>query len=152
IYMSDVAKRRHVEWSELLSVWKRSKPAEQRQLFEHFAVDPAKAAYPVSIEKRKIADVHVLVFTPRGGISKQNKDWVLINLHGGGWSIAYADLIELIESIPISSIGKVKVISVDYRQAPQYRHPAAIEDVAAVYQEVIKEYRPQNVGIYGCSA
>jgi acetyl esterase/lipase len=36
--------------------------------------------------------------------------------------------------------------------APEYAFPAASEDVAAVYRELLKSYRPQNIGIYGCSA
>jgi hypothetical protein len=30
--------------------------------------------------------------------------------------------------------------------------PAASEDVAAVYKDLLKTYRPENIGIYGCSA
>jgi monoterpene epsilon-lactone hydrolase len=53
---------------------------------------------------------------------------------------------------PIASIGKIKVISVDYRQAPEYAFPSASEDVATVYRELLKTYKPTNIGIYGCSA
>jgi acetyl esterase/lipase len=44
------------------------------------------------------------------------------------------------------------VISVDYWEGPEHRFPAASEDVTAVYQELLKSYPPQNIGIYGCSA
>jgi len=57
-----------------------------------------------------------------------------------------------LESMPIASLGRIKVVSIDYRQGPKYHHPAASEDVAAVYRELLKAYRPENVGIYGCSA
>src|SRR6185436_18208567 len=30
--------------------------------------------------------------------------------------------------------------------------PAASEDVSAVYRELLKSYKPQQIGIYGCSA
>lgn len=56
------------------------------------------------------------------------------------------------ESIPIASLGQIKVLSIDYRMGPEYRFPAASEDVAAVYRELIKSYSPKNIGIYGCSA
>lgn len=36
--------------------------------------------------------------------------------------------------------------------APEWYFPAASEDVAKVYRELLKSYRPENIGIYGCSA
>ena len=35
---------------------------------------------------------------------------------------------------------------------PESKFPAASEDVAAVYREVLKDYSPQHIGLYGCSA
>ena len=46
---------------------------------------------------------------------------------------------------------KIKVVSIDYRSSPKDKWPAAIEDVTAVYRELLKQYKPENVGIYGCS-
>jgi len=56
------------------------------------------------------------------------------------------------ESIPIASLGKIKVITVDYREGPEAQFPAASEDVAAVYRALLKTYSPSSIGIYGCSA
>jgi acetyl esterase/lipase len=36
--------------------------------------------------------------------------------------------------------------------APQYKFPAASEDVASVYKALLKQYRPGNIGIFGCSS
>jgi monoterpene epsilon-lactone hydrolase len=110
-----------------------------------------KAIYAVDREDRKISGVHTYVYTPRNGVSAGNKNRVLINLHGGGFSGCWPGCAEL-ESIPIAAIGRIEVISVDYREGPAYRFPAASEDVAAVYQELLKKYPPQDIGIYGCSA
>jgi len=44
------------------------------------------------------------------------------------------------------------VVTVNYRMAPEARHPAAVEDVTAVYKELLKQYKPKQIGIYGCSA
>jgi acetyl esterase/lipase len=54
--------------------------------------------------------------------------------------------------MPIAALGRIKIVSLDYRQGPKYRHPAASEDVASAYRELLKTYRPANIGIYGCSA
>jgi monoterpene epsilon-lactone hydrolase len=91
------------------------------------------------------------VVVPSTGISAANQNRVLINLHGGGFAVA-ARYGGQSESVPVAGTGQVKVITVDYRMAPEHRFPAASEDVAKVYAELLKSYRPENVGIYGCSA
>jgi monoterpene epsilon-lactone hydrolase len=106
-----------------------------------------------AVEKtdKKVGGVHAYVYTPKSGVSAKNKNRVLINLHGGGFSGCWPGCAEL-ESIPISSIGQIEVVSVDYREGPDNKFPAASEDVASVYQELLKTYKPKNIGIYGCSA
>ncbi len=110
-----------------------------------------KVLYPVNRDDTNIAGVHAYVYTPKAGISAVNRDRVLIDLHGGGFSGCWPGCAEL-ESIPIAALGKIRVITLDYREGPKYKFPAASEDVAAVYQHLLKDHTPQNVGIYGCSA
>jgi acetyl esterase/lipase len=115
------------------------------------ALERQKAAYAVDIRDETIAGVKTNVVTPKDGIAPKNKDRVLINLHGGGFQMG-AGPAQLVESIPVSAVGKIEVVTVDYRQGPENKFPAASEDVAAVYKELLKHYKPQNIGIYGCSA
>jgi monoterpene epsilon-lactone hydrolase len=107
--------------------------------------------FAVEKKDQKVGGVHTYVYTPKSGVSAKNKDRVLINLHGGGFSGCWPGCAEL-ESIPVSALGQIEVVSVDYREGPDNKFPAASEDVAAVYQELLKKYKPQNIGIYGCSA
>jgi epsilon-lactone hydrolase len=74
---------------------------------------------------------------------------VLINLHGGGFN---SDSGSLIEGVPIANLAKIKVVSVYYRLAPENPFPAAVDDVVAVYKELLKTYKPQTIGIFGTSA
>lgn len=106
-----------------------------------------------SVEKKdkKIADVHAYVYTPKAGVSARNKNRVLINLHGGGFSGCWPGCAEL-ESIPISAMALMEVVSIDYREGPENKFPAASEDVASVYRELLETHKPENIGIYGCSA
>jgi epsilon-lactone hydrolase len=106
-----------------------------------------------AVERRDttIGGVHAYEYLPKEGVAARNRDRVLINLHGGGFSGCWPGSAEL-ESIPIASLGQIRVVSLDYRQAPKYRFPAASEDVAAAYRELLKTYRAENIGIYGCSA
>lgn len=114
-------------------------------------VERAKGTYPVTIEEQRIGGVRTHVITPTDGVSPANRNRILINLHGGGFMVG-AGLHGIAESIPVSSIGKFEVVTVDYRMAPEYRFPAASEDVASVYRVLLKKYPPANIGIYGCSA
>jgi acetyl esterase/lipase len=106
--------------------------------------------HEVIIEPKVIAGVHTEQFIPDNGVSSKNKNKVLISLHAGAYmwgSRTYSHM----ESIPIASVGKIKVISIDYRMGPEYTFPAANDDVLAVYKELLKTYKPENIGIYGSS-
>jgi len=114
-------------------------------------VGRAQALYPVNIEERVIGGVRTRVITPKAGVAPRNRDRVLVNLHGGGFLWGEGNG-ALTESIPIAGVGKITVITVAYRLAPEFKFPAASEDVAAVYRELLKEHRAADIGIYGCSA
>ena len=105
-------------------------------------------AFPVTIAPDVIAGVKVEVFTPP---SSTDEERVLINLHGGGFMFG-AGLGGRVESLPVASAGKFRVISVDYRQAYEHRYPSASEDVEAVYRGLLERYPPGKIGIYGGSA
>ncbi len=107
--------------------------------------------FAVTKKDEKVAGVHVYRYMPKAGVADRNKKRVLINLHGGGFSGCWPGCAEL-ESIPVSALAQIEVISVDYREGPDYKFPAASEDVASVYQELRKTYQAKNIGIYGCSA
>jgi acetyl esterase/lipase len=108
-----------------------------------------KEVYPVDVADARIAGVPTRIVTPKGKPFDPAR--VLINLHGGGFSMC-ADACAMLESIPISSLGGYKVVTVNYRMGPEAKHPAAVEDVASVYRELLKTYKPDRIGIYGCSA
>jgi len=111
----------------------------------------AKDLYPVNIKQQAMGGVRTEVVTPKGGVAKENRNRVLINLHGGAFLWGEGPGGEE-ESVPIASIGRITVVTVAYRQGPEFKFPAASEDVAAVYQELLRTHDSANIGIYGCSA
>jgi acetyl esterase/lipase len=107
-----------------------------------------RKTYPVNVEQSKIAGVPVRIVTPLTiPAAKQNR--VLINVHGGGFN---ADWGSMIESIPVANLTQTKVVSVLYSLAPEHPFPAAVNETVAVYKELLKTYKPQNIGLYGTSA
>jgi len=106
----------------------------------------ARTRYPVNVEETTTAGVRTDIITP---LSTPGNNRVLINLHGGGFN---SDSGSLIEGVPIANLAKIKVVSVYYRLAPENPFPAAVDDVVSVYRELLKTYKPHNIGIYGTSA
>jgi monoterpene epsilon-lactone hydrolase len=128
--------------------------ADQRRYYDAFNRDLAeqmRKQYPVVVRSERIAGVPVDIVTPSAGIKTRNRARVLINLHGGAFMWGAHDG-GLIESIPISSAGHIKVVTVDYREGPENTFPAATQDVVAVYAALLKQYPAKSIGIYGCSA
>jgi acetyl esterase/lipase len=107
-----------------------------------------RAAFPVEIARTQIGGVEVIDVTPASG---HDPDRVLINLHGGAFCVGW-DGIALMEAIPIAAMAGLRVVSVNYRMAPEHRHPAGVQDVAAVYEALLEDYQPGRIGIYGGSA
>jgi epsilon-lactone hydrolase len=110
-----------------------------------------RSRYPVVITSQNLAGVYTETFTPASGIPANNEKRILINLHGGGF-LEGARSVSHLESIPITVVSGIRVISIDYRQAPEALYPAATEDVTAVYRQLLQTYAPESIGIYGCSA
>jgi acetyl esterase/lipase len=111
-------------------------------------IDRAREIYPVDIEEKIIGGVKTKVVTPKNPVPA-NQHRVLLCIHGGGF---VTDSGSFLESIPIASLTGTKVVAVDYRLAPKFRFPAQVDDVIAVYRELLKTYKPRNIGMYGTSA
>lgn len=110
-----------------------------------------KAVFDVERREITVGGVRAYEYRPRAGIAPANRGRVLINLHGGGFMGCWPGCAEL-ESIPVAALGGIRVIALDYRQGPRHSHPAASQDVAAAYRELLRTYPAGNIGIYGCSA
>jgi len=108
----------------------------------------ARKIYAVNIEEKTIKGVPTDIITPVN-LPERNAKRILINLHGGGFN---SDSGSLIEGVPIASLAQTKVVSVYYRLAPENPFPAAVDDVVAVYKDLLKDYKPASIGIFGTSA
>jgi len=140
------------KWLESLSQQKIGPPETLEERRTHTdawrKMDSAEARklYPVNVEETSMAGVRTDILTPLSGPAGNR---VLLNLHGGGFN---SDSGSLIEGVPIANLAKIKVVSVYYRLAPENPFPAAVDDVVAVYKELLKSYAPHSIGIFGTSA
>jgi len=132
------------EWDRFDSWW------EQRT--NVVLLKKVRSRYPVEVSEKTIAGFRVAMIEPKQGPAKRNERRVLVNLRGGGFVYNRGLSFGQIESIPVAAIGGFRIVTLDYRQAPFHSFPAASEDVAAVYSELLREHSPETIGIFGSSA
>ncbi|HEX3985398.1 MAG TPA: alpha/beta hydrolase fold domain-containing protein [Acidobacteriaceae bacterium] len=115
-------------------------------VWQNHAGDVSTQLYPVHRSESTIAGVHVRIITP---LANMDPDHVLLNIHGGGFN---SDSGSWTETIPMANLTRMKVVAVLYRLAPEHPFPAGLDDVIAVYKELLKTYPPAHIAIYGTSA
>lgn len=104
--------------------------------------------YGVSLRDSELGGVAVRIFTP-SVLPLENRECVLLNLHGGGFS---KDAGSITENVPIAALTRTTVVAVRYRMAPEYSFPAAVDDAERVYRALLQQHSPDSIGLYGTSA
>jgi acetyl esterase/lipase len=93
------------------------------------APDPAVASVDRTIQVAGRA-LPVRIYTPKEGNAPFP---VVVYYHGGGWVIANKDVYDA-GARALSKMANAVVVSVDYRQGPEHKFPAAHDDAFAAYQ------------------
>lgn len=76
---------------------------------------------------------------------------VIFHIHGGGMTMGNCSSGRFM----LSHIGVLcgrNTVSVNYRLCPEYSQPAAVEDCAAAYRGLLREYAPKDIALIGESA
>ncbi len=95
--------------------------------------DPAVASVDRTIQGPGGA-LPVRVYTPTTG---DGPFPVVVYYHGGGWIIADKEVYDG-GARALSKLANAVVVSVDYRQGPEHRFPAAHDDAYATYEWALK--------------
>jgi acetyl esterase/lipase len=121
---------------------------EQRPIFEKMM---AAAPPPDDVEtsSRTLGGVPVVAIDIKG---IDDRGTVVLYFHGGAYAVGTAA-----SSVGLASnLGRqarARVLSVDYRLAPEHPYPAALDDAVAAYRALVDgEYEPPQVAIAGESA
>ena len=101
----------------------------------------------------KGGSIHLRIYTPKG---ESGPLPVIVYYHGGGWVIANLDTYSASAQGLAEQVGAV-VVSVAYRQAPEFKFPTAHNDSYAAYEWVLKNAAsikgdPKRVAVVGESA
>jgi acetyl esterase len=116
------------------------------------APDPAVASVDRTIPTAGGA-LPVRIYTPKAGAGP----WpVVVYYHGGGWVIADKAVYDG-GARALAKLANAVVVSVDYRQGPEHRFPAAHDDAIAAYEWVLANAGslkgdPRKVALAGESA
>lgn len=111
-------------------------------------VDTVGKEIPVSSGK-----IHLRIYTPKTGKTSYP---VIVYYHGGGWVIA--DLNTYNSSAQgLANQAEAIVVSVAYRQAPEFKYPTAHNDSYAAYEWTVKNAAsikgdPKHIAVVGESA
>ena len=102
-----------------------------------------------------------VTFTPvdAGGVPAEwndaegvRQDHVVVYFHGGGYCMGSLNTHRGLVA-RISQLANLRVLSVDYRLAPEHPHPAAVEDAVTAYHFVLDQgIAPERIALAGDSA
>jgi acetyl esterase/lipase len=107
-----------------------------------------RAALPVDIEPRLIADVPVFAACAHG-VADEGK--IYLDMHAGALAYMGGDLCGMMAGMTALRVG-MPIVSVDYRMPPDHPYPAALDDCVAVYRALVAEYGADRVVVGGASA
>jgi acetyl esterase/lipase len=106
-------------------------------------------ALPVRSSSEVIAGVPVFVTEPYD-VPEKNQDKALLYFHGGGLVLLGGEATGLFARMEAFA-NRCRVFAVDYRNPPDHPYPAALDDCVAVYRELLKAYRADQIVISGAS-
>ncbi len=80
------------------------------------------------------------------------KDHVILHIHGGGWILGSPSGTRRLTST-IAKTANLKILSIDYRLAPEYPFPTPLEDCVAAYKWLLSNgFKSEHIIIAGESA
>ena len=84
---------------------------------------------------------------------KPRKDYVILQLHGGGYIGAMRNAYRSFAGLYCEVSKGMSVLTIDYRVAPEYGYPCALEDAVAAYEWLKKSgWRSRQIIVAGDSA
>jgi epsilon-lactone hydrolase len=113
------------------------------------AMMAGRAAAPVTVEHRDLADCRVYEITPDG--LDDGDERVYLDIHGGGFIWGGGELCATMATGTAVRMA-ARVWAVDYRMPPDHPFPAALDDCLAAYRALLAERPPERIVIGGASA
>ena len=140
----EAAKRLVLRTAEEWEAWARPRDVATAEAARAMA-----KALSVRVKEDKIAGVSVHRVTPPD-IDDRHNNHLFVYIHGGAWVLNGGEA-GTFEPVTIAARLGMPVISIDYRMPPRHPAPAALDDVVAVWTELLKERSPASMAMGGSS-
>lgn len=116
----------------------------------HPVLGEIKDKLKITVEPDVIGGVPVFVSTPQE-MPAANRERLLMHLHGGAY-VLFPGEIGAGEGMMMAGYGRFRVVSVDYRMAPDFPFPTALDDAMAVWKALTARHDPRRMAVFGTSA
>ncbi len=105
---------------------------------------------PHNFEMEELSMPHFSMeyLTPR----RLNNDRVVLQLHGGGYIGPMKNIYRTFATYYSRALRGGRVLTIDYRVAPEHPFPAALEDARAAYEWLLTQYPAKKIILAGDSA
>jgi acetyl esterase/lipase len=104
----------------------------------------------VTMTRTSVGGVGAYLLSPEQ-LPDGHRDQLVFFLHGGGYVLGREES-GTAEATLLAAYGGYRVLSVDYRLAPDYCHPVALEDALSAWKAIAADENPRRLAIGGLSA
>ncbi len=85
--------------------------------------------------------------------NSRSHDKMILQLHGGGYLIGFSDMYRKFACRYLRFNSGASILSLDYRIAPKYQYPAALDDALCAWNWLLdNNYKAKNIIVVGDSA
>ncbi len=132
----------------LLSKWALSGALERQRKFAQAGRGLMLLPRGTAIREERVGDIRLRWFTPAHACGER----LVYFIHGGGWVFGLIPYYDVLLSW-IARAACSRVAALDYRLAPEYPFPAALEDCLFVYRWLLaRGHDPARMAVMGDSA
>ena len=132
--------------AEDLAAWTAVQAAFEQLMIQRFAAIPRSSTAAL----RDVDGVPVYVVTP-DNLPSSREGYVCLDIHGGALVYGGGEACKMFGQM-IAEGFQTCTYSVDYRLAPQFPYPAALDDCLAVYKHLLEVCPPEKIAVAGGSA
>ncbi|NCL72961.1 alpha/beta hydrolase fold domain-containing protein [Rhodococcus sp. YH1] len=143
----DVLRDLYADWSEIMAATPDLTIRLLRSLFDEWH-QPTVEPEGVTYREETVGGVPGIWCLPQGADGSN----LLLYTHGGGFAVGSAASHRKLAGHVAKALGAVSFV-LDYRRAPEFQHPAQIEDGVAAFDALIANgIAPQDITTIGDSA